>query len=215
MGGPAQAGGQADPQEGRAQAQEPYPIQGANREGDRDRAEEWQGSDRDKGKARGQAGSRSQAEGEITVENHGGCGTQVERESPSGSSLEEAEDNGGVSVDRSGQERCAWNWKAEGGRGPDTPVGWHWQIRAERPAARGLLPVARAQDADHRTLSGGGVSGQAGALRHGLARALIELDPSLRPQLKAEGLLTRDAREKERRKYGLKKARKAPQYSKR
>jgi small subunit ribosomal protein S9 len=64
-------------------------------------------------------------------------------------------------------------------------------------------------------LSGGGVSGQAGALRHGLARALIELDPSLRPQLKAEGLLTRDAREKERRKYGLKKARKAPQYSKR
>jgi len=64
-------------------------------------------------------------------------------------------------------------------------------------------------------LDGGGVSGQAGALRHGIARALIELDPSLRPALKAEGLLTRDAREKERRKYGLKKARKAPQYSKR
>ena len=49
----------------------------------------------------------------------------------------------------------------------------------------------------------------------GIARALIEQDPSLRPALKAEGLLTRDAREKERRKYGLKKARKAPQYSKR
>jgi small subunit ribosomal protein S9 len=64
-------------------------------------------------------------------------------------------------------------------------------------------------------LSGGGVSGQAGALRHGIARALIELDPSFRPLLKAEGLLTRDPREKERRKYGLKKARKAPQYSKR
>lgn len=64
-------------------------------------------------------------------------------------------------------------------------------------------------------LSGGGVSGQAGALRHGIARALIELDPSYRPLLKAEGLLTRDPREKERRKYGLKKARKAPQYSKR
>ncbi len=64
-------------------------------------------------------------------------------------------------------------------------------------------------------LGGGGVSGQAGALRQGIARALIELDPELRPQLKAEGLLTRDAREKERRKYGLKKARKAPQYSKR
>jgi small subunit ribosomal protein S9 len=64
-------------------------------------------------------------------------------------------------------------------------------------------------------LDGGGISGQAGALRHGIARALIELDPDLRPQLKSEGLLTRDAREKERRKYGLKKARKAPQFSKR
>ncbi len=64
-------------------------------------------------------------------------------------------------------------------------------------------------------LDGGGVSGQAGALRQGVARALLELDPELRPQLKREGMLTRDAREKERRKYGLKKARKAPQYSKR
>ena len=64
-------------------------------------------------------------------------------------------------------------------------------------------------------LDGGGVSGQAGALRHGIARALVEMDPSLRGALKSEGLLTRDAREKERRKYGLKKARKAPQYSKR
>jgi len=64
-------------------------------------------------------------------------------------------------------------------------------------------------------LDGGGVSGQAGALRLGVARALLELDPALRPQLKREGMLTRDAREKERRKYGLKKARKAPQYSKR
>ena len=64
-------------------------------------------------------------------------------------------------------------------------------------------------------IQGGGVTGQAGALRHGLARALIQVDPSLRPVLKAEGFLTRDPREKERRKYGLKKARKAPQYSKR
>ena len=64
-------------------------------------------------------------------------------------------------------------------------------------------------------LDGGGVAGQAGALRHGIARALVEMDPSLRGALKSEGLLTRDAREKERRKYGLKKARKAPQYSKR
>jgi small subunit ribosomal protein S9 len=65
------------------------------------------------------------------------------------------------------------------------------------------------------TIRGGGVNGQAGALRLGIARALVELDPELRGQLKAEGLLSRDAREKERRKYGLKKARKAPQYSKR
>jgi small subunit ribosomal protein S9 len=64
-------------------------------------------------------------------------------------------------------------------------------------------------------LEGGGVTGQAGALRHAIARALIELDESLRGALKKEGFLTRDPREKERRKYGLKKARKAPQYSKR
>ncbi len=64
-------------------------------------------------------------------------------------------------------------------------------------------------------LNGGGVSGQAGALRLGIARALATLDDELRPALKKAGLLTRDAREKERRKYGLKKARKAPQYSKR
>jgi small subunit ribosomal protein S9 len=64
-------------------------------------------------------------------------------------------------------------------------------------------------------LGGGGVSGQAGALRHALARALADMDPDLRAQLKKGGFLTRDAREKERRKYGLKKARKAPQYSKR
>jgi small subunit ribosomal protein S9 len=64
-------------------------------------------------------------------------------------------------------------------------------------------------------LEGGGVTGQAGALRHAIARALVELDESLRGVLKREGFLSRDAREKERRKYGLKKARKAPQYSKR
>ena len=64
-------------------------------------------------------------------------------------------------------------------------------------------------------IHGGGVSGQAGALSLGIARALIDLQASLRPALKAEGFLSRDAREKERRKYGLKKARKAPQNSKR
>ncbi len=62
---------------------------------------------------------------------------------------------------------------------------------------------------------GGGVSGQAGALRHGLARALIVAQPELRKRLKVEGLLTRDPRMKERYKYGLKKARKASQFSKR
>jgi small subunit ribosomal protein S9 len=64
-------------------------------------------------------------------------------------------------------------------------------------------------------IEGGGVSGQAGALRHAISKALVDLDPELRPLLKKQGFLTRDAREKERRKYGLKKARKAPQYSKR
>jgi small subunit ribosomal protein S9 len=65
------------------------------------------------------------------------------------------------------------------------------------------------------TLDGGGVSGQAGALRLGIARALVELDPELRTTLKRAGFLSRDQREKESKKYGLKKARKAPQYSKR
>ena len=65
------------------------------------------------------------------------------------------------------------------------------------------------------TIDGGGVSGQAGALRLGIARALAELDPEQRLPLKRAGFLTRDAREKESKKYGLKKARKAPQYSKR
>jgi len=65
------------------------------------------------------------------------------------------------------------------------------------------------------TIDGGGIAGQAGALRLGIARALAELDPELRDSLKKAGFLTRDAREKESKKYGLKKARKAPQYSKR
>ena len=64
-------------------------------------------------------------------------------------------------------------------------------------------------------VSGGGIVGQAGALRHGIARALIVADPTLRPTLKKAGLLTRDSREKERKKPGLKRARKAKQYTKR
>ena len=65
------------------------------------------------------------------------------------------------------------------------------------------------------TIHGGGVTGQAGAVRLGIARALVELDPELRPALKRAGFLSRDDRKKESKKYGLKKARKAPQYSKR
>lgn len=64
-------------------------------------------------------------------------------------------------------------------------------------------------------VSGGGVSGQAGAIRHGVARALLQADPDLRGVLKRAGFLTRDPRMKERKKYGLKAARRAPQFSKR
>lgn len=89
------------------------------------------------------------------------------------------------------------------------------------PTHRQLLsePLRVTETADvydvFATLSGGGTTGQAGALRLGIARALAELDTEQRPSLKKSGFLTRDAREKESKKYGLKKARKAPQYSKR
>ena len=65
------------------------------------------------------------------------------------------------------------------------------------------------------TVKGGGIAGQAGAIRHGIARALNEANAEFRPALKSNGFLTRDPRMKERKKYGLKKARKAPQFSKR
>jgi small subunit ribosomal protein S9 len=82
-----------------------------------------------------------------------------------------------------------------------------------------LSPLALTQLTDRIdvrvSVAGGGVSGQAGAIRHGIARALLEYDSGLRPQLKAEGFLTRDARIVERKKPGLKKARRAPQFSKR
>jgi small subunit ribosomal protein S9 len=77
-----------------------------------------------------------------------------------------------------------------------------------------LLDAQQSWDID-ATIEGGGVAGQAGALRLGIARSLIEVDEGHRPSLKKAGLLTRDARKKETKKYGLKKARKAPQYSKR
>lgn len=87
------------------------------------------------------------------------------------------------------------------------------QVQRATEALR-LTQTADVYDVD-ATIGGGGVSGQAGALRLGIARALVALDDEVRPQLKKAGLLVRDSREKERRKYGLKKARKAPQYSKR
>jgi small subunit ribosomal protein S9 len=91
------------------------------------------------------------------------------------------------------------------------PILTH-QVVAREPLR--LTQTEEVYDVD-ATLGGGGVSGQAGAIRLGIARALVALDPETRAALKKAGLLTRDAREKERRKYGLKKARKAPQYSKR
>jgi small subunit ribosomal protein S9 len=97
------------------------------------------------------------------------------------------------------------------------PLDEYFPTRVHRMVAQSpLRSIGRDKDYDVvATITGGGVNGQAGALRMGIARALVELDPELRTQLKADGFLTRDAREKERRKYGLKKARKAPQYSKR
>jgi small subunit ribosomal protein S9 len=97
------------------------------------------------------------------------------------------------------------------------PLDDYFPTRVHRMVARApLTSLGRERDYDiAASISGGGIAGQAGAVRLGVARALIELDPELRSQLKADGFLTRDSREKERRKYGLKKARKAPQYSKR
>ncbi len=88
---------------------------------------------------------------------------------------------------------------------------------SQRSIATAPLRVAEAEGRfDVRVrIHGGGTSGQAGALRHGLARALVETDPELRTALKREGFLKRDARIVERKKAGLRKARKAPQYSKR
>jgi small subunit ribosomal protein S9 len=99
----------------------------------------------------------------------------------------------------------------------ERPLDEYFPTRVHRMVAQSpLRAIGRDKEFDVvATITGGGVNGQAGALRLGIARALLELDPELRAQLKAEGFLRRDAREKERRKYGLKKARKAPQYSKR
>ncbi len=91
------------------------------------------------------------------------------------------------------------------------PIATHRMVAAE---ALRVTSTDEVYDVD-ATLVGGGATGQAGALRLAIARALDGLDGELRPSLKKAGLLTRDARKKESKKYGLKKARKAPQYSKR
>src|SRR5829696_6589875 len=99
----------------------------------------------------------------------------------------------------------------------DRPLEEYFPRQNLRSVARQpLLTAGYEKTVDVRVrVHGGGISGQAGAIRHGIARALCEVDPELRPELKRRGLLTRDARKKERRKAGLKKARKRPQFSKR
>lgn len=97
------------------------------------------------------------------------------------------------------------------------PIDGYFSTAAQKMRVMEPLRVA---DAEGRydinaTVEGGGTTGQADAIRLGIARALIELDPDLRPTLKKEGLLTRDSRKVERKKYGLRKARRAPQYTKR
>lgn len=97
------------------------------------------------------------------------------------------------------------------------PVDEYFPSRTQRMRLLEPLEVAEATeryDVD-ATIHGGGISGQAGALRLGIARGLVEIDPEQRDTLKKGGYLTRDPRKKESKKYGLKKARKAPQYSKR
>ena len=97
------------------------------------------------------------------------------------------------------------------------PLDEYFGRETARMIVRQPLLVARApEEFDIRvTVKGGGGSGQAGAIRHGIARALVDYDEGLRRPLREAGLLTRDAREVERKKVGLRKARKRPQYSKR
>ena len=123
------------------------------------------------------------------------------------------------------------NGEAEDLRGPRHPAARRRIHLDQRAHDRGVLPArrccrrsrpprfaspaSRASSTCARALHGGGPTGQAGALRHGIARALVEADPELRTVLKREGFLTRDARVVERKKAGLHKARKGPQFSKR
>lgn len=99
----------------------------------------------------------------------------------------------------------------------ERPLDEYFGRETARMVVRQPLDVAEARDRFNVrvTVHGGGPSGQAGAIRHGIARALVEYDEGLRQPLRRAGFLTRDAREVERKKVGLRKARKRPQYSKR
>lgn len=97
------------------------------------------------------------------------------------------------------------------------PLETYFPIELHRMAVKTALTLTETEERFdvHATVKGGGVSGQADAIRHGIARALVVFDPELRAKLKSEGLLTRDARIKERKKYGQPGARKRFQFSKR
>jgi small subunit ribosomal protein S9 len=99
----------------------------------------------------------------------------------------------------------------------DRPVEQYFTRKSDVLHLTEPLKATETQDSFNVTVkvNGGGISGQAGAVRHGIARALLEADPNLRPTLRKGGFLTRDPRAKERKKPGLKRARKAPQYTKR
>ena len=97
------------------------------------------------------------------------------------------------------------------------PIDEYFGLETLKVIVRQPLAAVNAQDKYDVTVTvhGGGFTGQAGAIRHGIARALLQADGDFRPELKKEGYLTRDPRMKERKKYGLKGARRAPQFSKR
>ena len=99
----------------------------------------------------------------------------------------------------------------------DKALSEYFQREADRLQVRSPLEANNLIDQFNVMVKvrGGGISGQAGAIRHGIARALLVADPELRPALRKQGFLTRDPRMKERKKPGLKRARKAPQYTKR
>ncbi|MBR5932278.1 MAG: 30S ribosomal protein S9 [Lachnospiraceae bacterium] len=97
------------------------------------------------------------------------------------------------------------------------PIDEYFGLETLKVIVRQPLEAVNGVDKYDVTVSvhGGGFTGQAGAIRHGIARALVQMDADFRPELKKEGYLTRDPRMKERKKYGLKGARRAPQFSKR